>query len=372
MKLTISIQLKPDEKQAKRLLNTLEKANEAANAISEQAWDTRTFQQFKLHGITYHWARETFELTAQMVVRIIAKVSDAYKLDKKRQRVFRKHGSIAYDDRILRYQTDKVSIWTLKGRETIPFVCGEYQQKLLQFRKGESDLVYRDGKWYLFAVVDVIEPAPDEPDDFLGVDLGIVQIATMSNGEAFAGNTVNNVRARNVKLRAKLQSKGTKSAKRLLKKRNSKEVCFAKQVNHHISKRIVQTAKAQGQGIAIENLMGIRDRVRLRRRQRSTLHSWSFYQLASFILYKARKEGVHVEVVNPRYTSQTCAECGYSCKANRRTQSQFLCVGCGVVANADHNASKIISYLGRAAVNRPYAVSYQSARLEEQLQCPAL
>src|SRR5258708_36162091 len=108
-----------------------------------------------------------------MVVRLNSKVSDAYKLDKLRKRVFRKHGSIAYDDRILRYFDDKVSIWTLKGRETIPFVCGEYQRKLFKFRKGESDLVYRDSQWYLFCVVDVIEPAPDEPDDFLGVDLGI-------------------------------------------------------------------------------------------------------------------------------------------------------------------------------------------------------
>ena len=363
MKLTIGIQLKPDERQAKRLLATLEKANEAANAISLTAWDNRTFQKFKLQSLVYFPTKETFELTAQMVIRLIAKVSDAYKLDKNRQRVFRKHGSIAYDDRILSYKADKVSIWTLKGREQIPFVCGEKQQALLKFRKGESDLVYREGKWYLFVTVDVVEPAPNEPDDFLGVDLGIKQIATMSNGEAFAGNTLNNVRARNVKLRAKLQAKGTKSAKRLLKKRNSKESRFAKQVNHHISKRIVETAKAQGQGIALENLSGIRDRVRLRRRQRATLHSWSFYQLLSFVLYKARKEGVVVKVVDPHYTSQTCAECGYCCRENRKSQALFLCIGCGYVSNADHNAARVISYLGRAEVNQPYAVSYQPARL---------
>lgn len=364
MKLTVALQLKPDEKQAQCLLATLERANQAANRISQQAWDNRIFQKFKLQNLIYYPIRQTFELTAQMVVRLVAKVCDAYKLNKKRLRVFRKHGSIAYDDRILSYKADKISIWTLKGRETIPFICGEYQQKLLQFRQGESDLVYREGKWYLLAVVDLIEPASDEPDDFLGVDLGIVQIATMSNGDAFAGRAVNNVRARNVELRAKLQSKDTKSAKRLLKKRNSKEANFARQVNHHLSKCIVQTAKAQSQGIAIENLMGIRDRIkRLRRRQRYTLHSWSFYQLASFILYKARKEGVRVAVVDPRYTSQTCAECGYCCRENRRSQAQFQCVSCGFVAHADHNAARVISYLGRASVNKPYAVSCQSARL---------
>ena len=363
MKLTIGIQLKPSQLQAKRLIATLEKANEAANAMSQIAWDNKVFGQFKLHKLTYHHIKESFNLTAQMVVRLNSKVSDAYKLDKKRQRVFRKHSSIAYDDRILRYYEDKVSIWTLKGRETIPFVCGDYQRQLFKFRKGESDLVYRDGKWYLFCVVDVIEPPPDEPEDFLGVDLGIVQIASMSNGESFAGNQINNVRARNVKLRAKLQRKGTKSAKRLLVRRNSKEARFAKQVNHLISRRIVQTAKAQHLGIAVENLTGIRDRVRLRRRQKYTLHSWSFNQLLCFVLYKARKEGVQVEVVDPHYTSQTCSGCGYCHKDNRPNQSTFKCSRCGFCANADYNASQVIRYLGRAAVNQPYAVPYQSARL---------
>ena len=151
MKLTISIQLKPTELQAKRLFATLEKANEAANAISATAWENKTFGQFKLHHLVYCGIRETYDLTAQMVVRLIAKVADSYKLDKKRQRVFRKHGAITYDDRILRVKENSVSIWAIKGRETIPFVCGHEQRQLLQYLKGESDLIYREGKWYLFA-----------------------------------------------------------------------------------------------------------------------------------------------------------------------------------------------------------------------------
>ncbi|HEX2912257.1 MAG TPA: transposase [Chloroflexia bacterium] len=304
MKLTIAVQLKPDERQAKLLLDTLERANEAANAISQTAWDNRTFQKFKLQQLVYYPIKHTFGLTAQVVVRLIAKVCDAYKLDKKRQRLFRKHGAIAYDDRILTYKADKVSIWTLAGRAVVPFVTGQKQQALLKFRKGESDLVYRDNKWYLFTTVDIIEPAPDEPDDFIGVDLGIVQIATTSEGQSFSGKAVNSVRARAVKLRAKLQAKGTKAAKRLLRKRRAKEARFVKNVNHTISKRIVKTAKAQGKGIALENLSGIRERVTtVSKRQRYAMHSWSFYQLCQFILYKAKKEGVSVIVVDPHYTS---------------------------------------------------------------------
>jgi predicted transposase len=164
MKLTISVQLKPTEYQTKLLFATLEKANLAANAISKIAWEQKVFGQFKLHKLVYHSIKDTFELTAQVVVRLIAKVADSYKLDNKRQRMFRPHGAITYDDRILKVKSDTVSIWTLPGRETIPFVCGEKQRELLKFLKGESDLVYREGKWYLFLTVDYQEPPPGETD----------------------------------------------------------------------------------------------------------------------------------------------------------------------------------------------------------------
>ena len=110
MKLTISVQLKPCEQQAELLLAILERANAAANAISAVAWENKVFQKFKLQQLVYYGVKETFELTAQMIVRLIAKVADAYKLDKKRQRVFRKHGAITYDDRILRFKQNEVSI----------------------------------------------------------------------------------------------------------------------------------------------------------------------------------------------------------------------------------------------------------------------
>src|SRR5947207_14888686 len=104
-----------------------------------------------------------------MAVRCLSKVADAYKLDKNAKRYFKEHGSIAYDSRILKYRTDKqtVSIWTLPVRETIPYVCGERQRELLEHQRGESDLVYHRGKWYLLATCELDEPTPAEVDRFL-------------------------------------------------------------------------------------------------------------------------------------------------------------------------------------------------------------
>lgn len=196
MKLTAQVKLQPKNSQLYALGRTLEAANEACNYASGVAWETKTFSQFKLHKVVYYDLKERFSLSAQMVVRIIAKVADAYKLDKKTKRTFKTTGGIAYDNRILSWNLEKstVSIWTLDGRLTIPFVCGPIQRALLNFQRGESDLILYKGDFYLLATCDVDEPTPKDVEGVLGIDLGIVNIATTSDGDTFAGNQINNVR----------------------------------------------------------------------------------------------------------------------------------------------------------------------------------
>src|SRR6266516_237434 len=229
---------------------------------------------------------------------------------------------------------------------------------LFAHRKGESDLLCRDGQWYLYATCEVPEPSQTSPAGFVGVDLGIVNIATTSDGNCHAGKHLNRVRHRNQRLRTKLQKKATKSAKRLLKKRRRKEARFAADTNHVIAKRIVAEAIRTSRGIALEDLQGIRGRVRLRTPQRATLHSWSFHQLGRFIAYKARRAGVVVVWVDPAYSSQTCSACGHAERANRQDQAKFRCQSCGFAGHADWNAARNIADRGGAgwaAVNQPHA-----------------
>ena len=138
-----------------------------------------------------------------------------------------------------------------------------------------------------------------------------------------------------------------------MKKRRRKEARFARDVNHSISKRIVAKAKDTAHGIALEELGGIRERVTVRRRQRATLHSWSFHDLRAKIEYKAALSGVPVVMVDPRNTSRTCPSCGCIDKRNRPSQSSFLCVVCGFAGVADHIAAGNIAR--RAAVDLPHA-----------------
>ena len=353
MNLSAQVKLQPTEDQARALRETLERANAACNYISQWGWAHHTLGQWPLHKALYYDIRERFELTAQIAVRCLAKVADSYKLDHSTMRTFKPHGSIAYDDRILRWflKEGAVSIWTTAGRQTIPFVCGHRQRELLTNRQGECDLAYLDGQFYLFATCNWDEPTAAEVGDFLGVDLGIVNIATDSEGTVYSGAQVNGLRHRHRRLRARLQSKGTRAARRLLVKRRRKEGRFARHVNHCISKRIVATAQGTGRGIALEDLKGIRIRVTVRRSQRATLHSWSFQQLGSFIQYKARLAGIPVVLVDPRNTSRTCPACGHVSRDNRPSQSRFSCVSCGLAGPADTIAAENIR---RGAVNRPY------------------
>src|SRR5262245_42227292 len=127
MKLTAQLKLLPTPEQADALKHTLETANAACNYISDLAWASRTFGKFALQKLCYQDVRETFGLAAQMTIRALAKVGDSYKLDKQTKCTFRSHASIAYDDRILSFALpdSSLSIWTLGGRQSIPFVCGE-------------------------------------------------------------------------------------------------------------------------------------------------------------------------------------------------------------------------------------------------------
>lgn len=332
---------------------TLETANEACNYISGIAWQERIFSQYSLQKLVYYEVRNQFDLSAQMTIRCIAKVADSYKLDRNTKRTFKINGGIAYDSRILRYKLEQstVSIWTLNGRFHIPFVCGERQRELLKSQQGESDLILFRGNFYLLAICDINDPDPIDVEGALGVDLGIVNIAVTSDGDIFSGSHVNNVRHRHSRLRRKLQKKGTKSAKRLLKKLSGKEQRFGKHVNHVISKRIVEKAQGTKRAIAVEELTGISHRVTVRKSQRATLHNWSFYQLKSFIKYKAQMVGIPVIEINPRNTSRICPVCGCIDKRNRSNQATFSCVSCDFSGVADHVAA--INIGRRAIVNWP-------------------
>lgn len=145
----------------------LETANAACNAISQTSWNARLFKQFDIHKLVYYDTKDAFSLSAQLVVRCIAKVADAYKLDKTTMCIFKPLGAVGFDDRILSYKATSISIWTMDGRLTIPFVCGSRQRELLDWRIGESNLAAVHNEWYLFTAAEIEEPEPVDVESAL-------------------------------------------------------------------------------------------------------------------------------------------------------------------------------------------------------------
>ena len=342
MKLTLQTQLLPEPDHAAKLVATVERFNEAANWVAGIAFDLKTANKIDLQKVVYRDIRERFGLSSQMAVRCIAQVCEAYKRDKTIRPVFRKHSAVPYDQRLMSFKgTDRVSLLTLQGRVLVPVVMGKYQRERYTNAKGQADLVLRaDGKWFLLVTVDVPESTPIPTTDFLGVDLGIANIATDSDGNQYSGKPVDDVRRKHNLQRKRLGKRNTKGAKKKLKRIAGKEARFRRHENHCISKAIVETAKGTGRGIAVENLSGIRDRLPAwGRESRNRLSGWSFFQLVSFLSYKATLAGIPVVKVDPRNTSRTCSVCGHCEKDNRKSQAKFLCVSCGHRANADVNAA---------------------------------
>uniref|UniRef100_UPI0025E4DB78 RNA-guided endonuclease InsQ/TnpB family protein n=1 Tax=Methanohalobium sp. TaxID=2837493 RepID=UPI0025E4DB78 len=286
-------------------------------------------------------------------VRAIAKVAESYSNDRKTIHKFDKRGAVVYDQRVLSFKNnDAVSILTLDGREKIGISHGKYRPFDISKIRGQADLIYEDGNFYLMLVMEVDE---DEvkcyEDDVLGVDLGVVNIATTSDGEVYKGTKADKVRERYTSLKSRLQSAGTWSAKKHLKKLSKKERRFKRDLNHRVAKQLVKHAKDTSRAIALENLNGFRPEATVTKAQRGRLGKWAFSELTRFILYKAKLEGIPVIIINPIYTSQQCSECGYINKSNRQKQAKFRCKRCGHRENADYNASKNIAH--RGAVSLP-------------------
>ena len=323
VKKTLKIKLNTDINQHYALLGTMNVFNQICNEFSNEAFNNKEFRKNQLQKIVYHSSREKYkEFSSQLTIRAIDCVSCSYKIKKhpKYPNSFKKNSAVVYDDRVITFKKDNiVNIWTVNGRINIPIII--YNKELFNYRKGQVDLVYKNNKWFLLCTIDVPEAERYTPKECIGVDLGIKSIATTSDNESYSGSIIEEKRKQFHNHRSRLQKRNTRSSKRRIKTIGRKE-----------SK-------------------GVNKRAAVRKSSRNERMSWSFYQLRSFIEYKALEAGVTVVMVPAPYTSQTCSECGHCEKGNRKSQSSFNCKNCGFAANADYNASLNIKHLGDQSIS---------------------
>jgi IS605 OrfB family transposase len=343
MKLTTVVKVRPIEPQA--LLSMMENFNSACNWLSRVAFQEQTFRWLPLQRRAYYELRERFGVGGAQATVAVRKVAYAYSNKTRRHKIatFRQRGAIpvcqhAYKrDGTVRFYGYRVAFTARPG--------------VALSGKRQAELVYRNGGFFLFQVIDASEATPLETQDVLGCDLGIVRLLTDSDGVFYSGEAVERARRRHSHRRRNLQRNGSRAAKRKLRSIGSRQARYQRDVNHVISKRVVAKAKDTLQAIALERLDGIRERITARRRQRAQHSNWAFFQLRSFVEYKAALAGVPIILVDPAHSSETCPECGAVKKANRVSQAQFLCRSCGLAGNADHIAA--LNIRARALGNAP-------------------
>jgi IS605 OrfB family transposase len=242
------------------------------------------------------------------------------------------------------WESQTVRLSLVGERQTIRFDVPDYNAAYAGYPVDTADLLFRHGHWWLHVVVTIPAPEIAPTDQIVGVDLGIVRPAVTSNNRFLGKRAWKAVEGRLFHLKRALQKKGTKSAKRHLKRVRHKQARFRRTTDHILSKQIVASVEPGGT-IVLENLQDIRKRGHVKRKTETSrrIHAWSFAQLKSFTVYKAEGRGCTVVAVDPRHTSQACSCCGHTARNNRRSRGRFVCRACGLELHADLNAARNIA-----------------------------
>ena len=351
---TIRLRLHPSPEQAALLAETARQFTLAFNHVCAAGWAAKEKNGVALHHATYRASKAlapglVSDLHIQARVRATEAVKSALTRAKQGRGVSCPR-SLACPPRynLHTYRVDwaacTVRLSAVGGKQSIPFRVPAYAAAQAGYSTATADLIHKRGRWYLHVVVSV--PAPDVPetDAVVGCDLGIARPAVTSDNRFHGERRWRELEARDFRLRRALQRKGTRSARRHLRKLSGRTARRRRDHDHVVSRRIAD-GLASGSTLAVENLTDIRSRVRARKANggQRRLHAWSFATLRGFLAYKAEAKGVRVEAVDPRHTSRACSRCGFESRHNRRNQADFHCRSCGFQLNADLNGSRNIA-----------------------------
>jgi putative transposase len=356
------------------LLETIQQYTECFNVVANYGWRHREKNSVELHKATYYPLRESYpQMPSQLVISARVKATEAVKSaltwKVKREKEFPKKvakalargkpaptfkpvrcpqsdiSSIRYDQRSYTFHGDHVSVATVAGRQILGLHLYPYARRLLaqSMEYDSADLIFRKGRFWLHVVVTLPDMEFVPNGDVIGVDFGITRPAVASHNKFFGKHSWKNTERRYFRLKRALQSKGSDSAKRHLKKLSRKVSRFRLDCDHVVSRQLVQSV-TPGTLIVIENLMEIRTTTNQKGKgQWRAMHEWTFNRLRDLLIYKAEECGCAIVGVDPRHTSQRCSRCGHIHRSNRQSQSRFKCRNCGFELNADLNGSRNIA-----------------------------
>lgn len=369
MTVTAKIQISVNTDSKVLLDKTMSVYSDACNYVSDYVFRTHDLKQFSLNKALYTELRERFGLKSQMAQSVFKTVIARYKsiLENESKWIKPSFKKPQYDlvwNRDYSLTQNCFSVNTLKGRVKLPYFAdgmSKYFDHTI-YKFGTAKLANKHGKYFLHIPVtyDVEESNISDICNVVGIDRGInFVVATYDSKHKsgfVSGKIIKQKRAHYSKLRKELQMRQTPSARRRLKAIGSRENRWMQDVNHCVSKALVDN-NPKHTLFVLEDLTGIRNATeRVKAKDRYIAVSWSFYDLEQKLIYKATQRQSTVIKVDPRYTSQCCPVCGHIEKANRNKKIHlFTCKNCGYRSNDDRigamNLYRMgISYLTEAQV----------------------
>lgn len=338
------------------LIKTIELYTTIYKKISLIGLENKTWNKNQLHRLTYKQIRREYPNFPSALIQTVRDVaSESLKRTKLKKEITpKKHSSMRLDKRNLRVNLEHkvISISSINGRIKKTFNSNQQIEKYIGWSVKAGTLSFKNNQLWLNVVVEKENPLLQLNNKILGIDRGINNIAVCSNNQFFNSNHLKAIKGRYQFLKSKLQSIGTRSAKRKLKKLAGRERRFVADVNHQLSKTI---AEGDYTVFALEKLKGIKQNKG--KRFNKKLGGWSFFEFEKFLAYKAEALGKKVIFVNPKYTSQTCSKCDCKEKSNRNGNI-FKCKSCSFELHSDLNAARNIAKFGmtefsRLFVNQP-------------------
>jgi IS605 OrfB family transposase len=355
---TIVLNLEPHA----ALAETLAEAAKALNLVSAVAFEEGTTSRYALQKLSYKAVRDQTKLIAQMACRVMRSVASAHKSAKSNKRQLKKPAAFEANSvtleggvrgREFRLYPDLVNISTVQERLKLLYTCGDFQWAYLQdnwFPQAAKLIRAQRKKGERFElhvmVTKEVEPTEHVSGGVLGVDTGRRYLAVASTGEEacfFPAGHLKPKKEHLIRLRGKLDSKGTHAAKRTRERIARRERRLTADFQHCTAKSLVKMAQDKGCGvIAVERLNGIRQRTGAKGKKARYHHqTWAYAQFLRLLNNKANSAGISVVAVDPANTSRACICCGHTAKENRKKLS-FYCQYCHYSLHADLSAARNI------------------------------
>lgn len=339
MNRTIKIKLQLSEADVQSLRETQKIVASCFNDHVEWSFGKKSWSKLTAHKDLYFSQREKHpQLPSAMLQSTRDTALESVKALKFKFRPKKSDNSgIRYDKRLYSLRGEQLTLSSINGRIKTIIQFPEWCKEIVKGNVQGIQLCWDKKKAQFCAniVFSLHDVKPKADGTVVGLDRGLINLVTSSESEIFGGKSVRKSQRKFLFLRKRLSTKGTRSAKRLLKKLSGKEQRFSREVNHIIAKKLA--SRSEVKTYVIEDLSGIRNKSR-GRKMNKVLSSWAFKQFESFLAYKCEAKGISVEKVDARYTSQKCSCCGQIRKENRQG-GRYSCNRCGHKLHADINAA---------------------------------